>query len=226
MQLTKRRIIILGVLSLVLAGGAVWLFLVNRFVRVPTGAMANTILPGESLIVDRLVTNISRGDIIIFKHPQENSVQYVSRVVGMPGETIEIRDTKVLINQKELGEIRVAVEMDMDMGPSAMREISSEGEGTYRVFYYSPREELVGVTTQPFGHQIQLLGVDKPFQVPDDHYFVMGDNRDNSQDSRYLGPIARSLITGKPYFTYWSVERGELGGSERIRWNRVFSKLK
>ena len=224
MQLTKRRIIILGVLAIVLAAGATWLFLFNRFVRVPTGAMANTILPGESLLVDRLVNHISRGDIIIFKNPQDNSVLYVSRVVGMPGETIEIRDTKVFINQKELGEIRVAVEMDP--GPRAMRELSSEGEGTYRVFYYSPREEQSEVVTQLFGRKIQLLGVDEPFAVPDGHYFVMGDNRDNSQDSRYLGPVAHSLITGKPYFTYWSVERDELGRSERIRWNRVFSKLK
>ena len=224
MQLTKRRIIVLGVLSLVLAGGAVWLLLLNRFVRVPTGAMANTILPGDSLIVDRLVTNISRGDIIVFKNPQDNSVQYVSRVVGMPGETVEIRETKVLINHKELGEKRVAVEMYEGRG--GMRELSSEGEGAYRVFYYSPREELVAVMAQPAGRRMQLFGVDKPFEVPADHYFVMGDNRDNSQDSRYLGSVSRSLITGKPYFTYWSVERGEQGGSDRIRWDRVFSKLK
>ena len=222
MKLTKRRIIILGVLAMVLAAGAVW-FLFNRFVRVPTGAMANTILPGDSLVVDRVVKQISRGDIIIFKYPEEHSVQYVSRVIGMPGETIEVRDTKVFINQNELGEIRVAV---LKSGSYAMRELSSEGEGTYRVFYYSPREEQVPVLSGLFGRKMKLFGVGEPFEVPADHYFVMGDNRDNSQDSRYFGPVSRSLVTGKPYFRYWSVERDELGGSGRVRWDRVFSKLK
>jgi signal peptidase I len=78
--MSKRRIIILGVVALIVAAVASWAFLFSRFVHVPTGAMANTILPGDSLVVDRLFGQIKRGDIIIFKYPQDHSVRYVSRV--------------------------------------------------------------------------------------------------------------------------------------------------
>ena len=223
MQLTKRKIVTFGVLAIILAAGVVWLLIFNRFVRVPTAAMANTILPGENLVVDRFVNRVKRGDIIIFKNPENQTVQYVSRVVGLPGETIEIRDEKVFINDKELNELRVSVRMDPR--PVALHELSSEGEGPYRVFY-NARESQAPSVFAPLGRGITLYGVNRPFAVPDANYFVMGDNRDNSQDSRYLGPVARELITGKPYFIYWSVENGEGGGSGGIRWNRVFSKLK
>ena len=222
MRLTRKRII-LGALAIILAAGGIWLELFNKFVRVPTGAMAASILPGDKLVVDRFFHEIKRGDIILFKYPADPQVQYVSRVIGLPGETIEIRNTKVLINQEDLGEPSVLVEGDP--GSRGMRELSSEGVGPYRVFYYFD-EHQEGAAIRPLMLHVELFGVDKPFAVPNGHYFVMGDNRDNSQDSRYFGPVARELITGKPYFIYWSAERDEGGGSGRIRWDRVFSKLK
>ena len=219
MQLTKRKIITFGVLAIILAAGAIWLLVFNRFVRVPTGAMANTILPGETLLVHRFVNQVHRGDIIVFRYPEDPSVQFVSRVIGLPGETIETRDNKVFINGEELGEFRVSVEMDSR--PVALRELSSEGKGSYRVFYFARDYQEPAAVNSSRG-AFTLRGVNEPFAVPDASYFVMGDNRDNSMDSRYFGPVARQLITGKPYFVYWSVE----SGTRRIRWNRVFSKLK
>jgi len=222
MRLTRKRIT-LGALAIILAAGGIWLEFFNRLVRVPTGAMAASIMPGDKLVVDRFFHEIRRGDIILFKYPPDPQVQYVSRVIGLPGETIEIRNTKVLINQENLGELSVLVEGDP--GSSGMRELSSEGAGPYRVFYYFD-EHQEGAAIRPLMLHVELFGVGKPFAVPGGHYFVMGDNRDNSQDSRYFGPVARELITGKPYFIYWSAERDEVGGSGRIRWDRVFSKLK
>ena len=125
--MSKRRIIILGVGALILGGVGIWSLLFTQFVHVPTGAMANTILPGDSLVVDRLFGEIKRGDIIMFKYPMDPSVRYVSRVIGLPGETIEIRGTAVLINGEELSERRTMVDGESE---APLRELSTEGEGS------------------------------------------------------------------------------------------------
>src|SRR5436190_20543448 len=81
-----------------------------RAVRVPTGAMANTIVPGDCLFANRLFGEVKRGDIVLFKYPSEPAVSYVSRVVGLPGETIHVQGTAIFINDKQIPEQRVYVE--------------------------------------------------------------------------------------------------------------------
>ena len=173
-------------------------------------------------MVDRIVGAIHRGDIIIFKYPEDNSVQYVSRVIGLPGETIEVRRSKVYINEMELRERRVFVEPDG--GGPPLVALSSEGEGSYSALYYAGEDEMAS-TLPSFMDSLEIFGANKPYAVPSGHYFVMGDNRDNSHDSRFWGTVPHEFITGKPYMVYWSVERHE-AGNERIRWNRIFSRLK
>jgi len=178
--------------------------------------MANTIIPGDHLLVKRRAFGeISRGDLIIFDYPKDRSVKYVSRVVGLPGEAIELRGTSIYINGKELPEQRVIVNQDFES--EALEELSTEGSGPYRVFYSqhpTGTSEVEGV-----------FGTDGPFRIPANEYFVMGDNRDNSEDSRYWGTVPRPLIFGKPTVIYWSVSRTK-GGDENPRWERVFTKLK
>jgi len=106
------------------------------FVRVPTGSMANTIIPGDHLVVKKTVGTVERGNVIVFKWPKDPSIIYVSRVVGLPGETIAFRERKIFVNGQELSEQRVIVKPD-DLNTGALQELSSEGVGPYRVFYFS-----------------------------------------------------------------------------------------
>lgn len=195
-----------------------------RFVKVPTGSMKNTILPGDRLLVKRSAEDIQRGDIIIFKFPKDNSIQYIERVIGLPGETIQVHNQKVFINGAELAEKRAFYDYDdsFENWERAFKAERTEGEGAYTAFYQTTEEpgeaELMARMLNPFG-------ITEPFEIPQGHYFVLGDSRADSEDSRYWGTVAKELITGKPILIYASVEKPATGG-EKIRWERVFTKVK
>jgi signal peptidase I len=195
MAVLKRILIISAAafgLMVILLVGYYLVFL--HVVRVPTGAMANTILPGDHVVVrKRAIGDIKRGDVIIFTYADDQSTHFISRVIGLPSETIQIRGRQVLINGKEL--------------------LSSEGEGPYQAFYLASQADAP--TEGPFA------SVD-PFRIPDGQYFVMGDNRDNSQDSRFRGPILRQAVFGKATMIYWSLSPSD----ESIRTERMFRKIK
>lgn len=131
-------------------------------VEVPTGSMENTIMVGDRVITLRLsylFHNPKRGDIIVFPYPDNEKVDYIKRIIGLPGETIEGKDGYVYINGKKLIEAYVTSLLDNDFGP---------------------------------------------YVVPEDSYFMMGDNRAVSEDSRYWGNkfVKRSKIIGKALFKY------------------------
>jgi signal peptidase I len=166
-------------------------------VRVPTGAMLNTIVPGDRLVVYRLIGKINRGDVIAFQYPDDKEY-FISRVIGLPGETIQLKGKIVYINDRALDEQRVFVDPRYD-GKEPLKELSTDGSGPYRVY-----------VKHTFSEELLLLdasgdfGGETPFQVPNDSYFVMGDNRDNSYDSRYRGAVPRHLIWGRPSIIYYS----------------------
>lgn len=222
----RRRIPILSLVlfSLGLAAVPAYYFLFIQLVRVPTGSMANTIVPGDQMVVrKRAFGEIKRGDIIIFEFPKDPSVKYVSRVVGLPGEAIEIRDKVVYIDGNELPEERVTVTPGYGGRFSALEELSSEGHGPYRVFYFSRGPETESLL--PTRGTEDEFGTSGPFRIPGGQYFVLGDNRDNSEDSRFWGTVTREAIRGKPSMIYWS-SRVDESGEEQPRWERVFRKLK
>jgi signal peptidase I len=142
---------------------------VNKFVFSPSASrIERALLP---------VRNIRRGDVIVFKYPDEPDRDFIKRVIGLPGETLEVREKKVYINGTPLDE------------PYA--------------HYLQP------VTTPSEFHEVTSFDVrDRygPVTVPANHLFVMGDNRDNSQDSRYWGFLPRENIKGKALIIYWSYE--------------------
>jgi signal peptidase I len=123
------------------------------------------------------VGTLARGDVVVFKYPVEPDRDFIKRVIGLPGETIEVKEKKVYINGKPFEEGYV----HFLAPPAAQSEL-------HEVTSFDVRERYGPVT------------------VPANQYFVMGDNRDNSQDSRYWGFLPRENVKGKALIIYWSYE--------------------
>ena len=223
MSSIRKRLLIIGIAVLAVSGVALVAYRVFfvKMIRVPTGAMANTIVPGDCLVVKRLFGDVKRGDIIIFRYPSQPSIQYVSRVVGLPGESIQVRDTSVYINGKPIPEQRVFVRYRYDFDFGVLDEVSSEGSGQYRVFYFTHDKKLVATVNE----SRMKFAVTEPFEIPSNQYFVMGDNRDNSLDSRYQGAVPRDLIWGKPTTIYWSSHEDQ-SHQESVKWERIGKQVK
>jgi signal peptidase I len=139
---------------------------------------------------------VRRGDILVFKYPEDPSRDFIKRVIGLPGDTIEMRNKKVYVNGTPLSE-------------------------PYAHFIYPPDEP--GSGAPDVDSPGDLLRSFPPMMVPPDNYFMMGDNRDNSQDSRYWGFMPRDYVKGKALFVYFSF--GEGGGLANIRWSRLLHQI-
>ncbi len=160
---------------------------------VPTPSMEPTILVGDRLLIDKFTIRngfrlglpltpqhtVERGDVIVFKFPREPRVLYVKRAIGLPGETLEILNKNVYIDGKLLHE-PYKVHSDSYIYPR--RGLYHQASGDSQRDNYGPKT------------------------IPDGLYFVMGDNRDDSADSRYFGLLPRSHIVGTPMFVFWSYE--------------------
>lgn len=186
-----------------------------RMVRVPSGSMMNTVLPGDRLLVTKVFGTIERGEIVVFQYP-EDSTYYLARVVGLPGETIQVRGHEVYINERLLDEQKVVANSKDDRGEEPFEEISTEGSGPYRVFFTQPPDQVddLGVDAN--------FGVATPFRIPANSFFMLGDNRDNSFDSRHRGAVPRELIWGSSTVIYMSTPLH----SEDVRWNRVMKRIR
>jgi signal peptidase I len=184
-------------------------FIVQAF-KIPTGSMENNLLIGDHLLVNKFVfaptlssiegkllpiDPIRRGDIVVFKYPEEPDRDFIKRVIGLPGDTIELRNKKVFINGKGLDEPYVHFLFPAEEG-------SDGGLNDFDV-------------RRNYG----------PVTVPADHYFMMGDNRDNSQDSRYWGFLPRSYVKGKALFVYFSFAEQPSGLLDNVRWGRIFHQI-
>jgi signal peptidase I len=165
---------------------------VAQATQVPTESMKPTILVGDHFFLDKVSFPanypavirpylphrlVNRGDIIAFKSPTDGNIPFVKRVIGLPADQIEIRDKTVYVNGQKLDE-QYKIHVD---------------SATYSPDPWTPEE-------------LKIRDNYGPVSVPADSYFVMGDNRDNSNDSRYWGFVAWNEIIGKPLFVYWSYE--------------------
>jgi signal peptidase I len=215
-------------------------------VTVPTGSMQNTILIGDYLLVNKFIftpggnplpflpqRDVERGDIIVFKYPgHPDNVQkfpdqggppykinFVKRVVGLPGDKVEFRDNRVYINDQLLPEHRIVADPPVDRygrkdDQSALIVKSEEprtGDEKYSVYY--SEDEMQAAEKGLLKPQGEFGVEGKPFIVPEASYFVMGDSRDESLDSRYWGVVPRELIIGQAMFVYWSCDRSASNGS-------------
>jgi signal peptidase I len=140
-------------------------------------------------------------------------VNYVKRVIGLPGETVEFRDNQVFINGQLLPEHRMIGDSDDNMSALTVSEFEARRpEETYDVYYSRDTMEMVkaGQHAPKRGMEFGVEG--KTMKVPDNSFFVMGDSRDKSEDSRYWGFVPRELIVGRAMFVYWSCDRGASNG--------------
>ncbi len=146
-------------------------------VKVEGTSMAPLLTDQERIFINKFVYRfepIERGDVVVFWYPLDRSKSFIKRVIGLPGETIEIRSGKLYVNAKELGEPYV---------PAMYLDGSNYG----------------------------------PVQIPVGNYFVMGDHRDSSNDSRVFGPVGRPYIYGKAVFAYWPADHfGSLTSSYTV----------
>ncbi len=185
--------------------------LVQAYV-IPTGSMEDTLLIGDYLLVDKLsyapagpmskyllpYTPVRRGDIVVFRYPVDIRQTFVKRVIGLPGDRIRIESKNVILNGTPLEE--------------PYKYTKSDYLQSYRDFF--PGEPNVSLPDSGL-KMIEQSVVDREVHVPADHYFVMGDNRDSSLDSRYWGFVPRANIIGKPFIIYWSYDAptSQLAGS-------------
>ncbi len=197
--------------------------LVQAYV-IPTPSMENTLLVGDHLLVDKLAYSPAgsigkfllpyeeprRGDIIVFRYPLNISVNYVKRVVGVPGDHIRIVNKKVYRNGL------------------ALREPYAYFSASYPDYY---RDNFPGdAAASPYESGRDMLQnhvVNGDLVVPPGFYFAMGDNRDDSEDSRYWGFVPRANIIGKPLIVYWSyaTDTQSLVGSSFSTLSRHFGDL-
>lgn len=205
---------------------ALVLFLVIRSMgleafKIPTGSMEGTLLVGDFLLVNKAaygaripgtdlylpaLAEPARGDVVVFNPPHEPDRNYVKRVVGVPGDTLEMRDKVLLVNGSPLEE-RYARYIDVRgdaVHPAMEWQASHLVASPWR---YAPSRDTWG-----------------PIVVPQARYFVLGDNRDNSEDSRYWGFVERDRIRGRPWIVYYSAEPGRKESHDilrRVRWSRL-----
>jgi signal peptidase I len=160
--------------------------------NIPSGSMKPTLLVGDFILVNKLVYRFSepqRGDIVVFKYPIDPNIDFIKRIIALPGEEVEVRNNQVFINGKPLPLIEVNREEENGVRKVIYEEVLPEGI-KHKVQFY----EDFPFSKRDFG----------PVVVPPNHYFVMGDNRDNSEDSRYWGFLPRENIVGKAFVIYFS----------------------
>jgi signal peptidase I len=190
-------------------------FVVQAF-QIPSESMMNTLLVGDYLLVNKLCyggaglgdhlmpyQKISRGDIIVFHYPIDPQQHFVKRVIGVPGDHLRLVNKQVWINGRLLKEPYVRF---LDPPNNMFRD-------------NFPRLDIPAVGLEgKWWLEMRKLVEDGQLIVPERHYFVMGDNRDNSQDSRYWGFVPRENIIGRPLLIYWSVQNWDVNRLSSSSW--------
>jgi signal peptidase I len=201
-------------------------FVVEAF-KIPSGSMIPTLDIGDHLLVNKFIygprlpfTDIriftwkepKRGEIIVFKYPENETKNFIKRVIGLPGDKLEIKKGILFINDQPVPVV----------AQGAFRE---KEQGDASSYYEKPKvfEEQLGSVKHNLQYLRDQSGYDfGPKLVPADSVFVMGDNRDNSQDSRVWGFVKFEKILGRALIIYWSWD----GDDRWVRWERIGSLIR
>jgi signal peptidase I len=221
-------------------------------VKVPTGSMQNTITIGDHLLVNKFIfapgtslpflpqREIKRGDIIVFKYPgnpynpksderADNRpilTNYVKRVIGIPGDRISIKGNTVVVNGEVVPEHRITARDHNRKDPLEILDAPAKKPGELYDVYYDPGAEDDERVYSAFEGKNEIV-------VPPNSYFVMGDNRNNSEDSRFWGFVPRDLVIGRAMFVYWSYDESAPSSNNPVidffmntRWSRTGTLVK
>ena len=201
-------------------------FVLQTFV-ITSGSMEDTLLVGDFLYVNRLsvgsrvpftqtrlpgYSEIRRGDVIVFDPHHEDDMKLVKRLVGLPGDTLQMVAGQLIRNGEELLE------------PYVKHEDPRGGEQFLPEMLWQAEFLLPEVDRSSYRPTRDTWG---PLVVPQEHYFMLGDNRDGSLDSRFWGPLASWRVEGRAVFKYFSYDRGSVPFAflRRVRWDRILDGI-
>jgi signal peptidase I len=196
-------------------------FLFEPF-KIPSGSMIPTLLVGDLILVNKyhygvrlpvinkkIIANHEpqRGDVMVFRYPKDTSIDYIKRVVGVPGDEVSFREQRLYVNgvQAPLEQTPPPGFYDEDLRLYFPEYQEKLGDVTHRILlntasqpFYGPEDKI----TFPFRENCRYSAEGVTCKVPPGHYFMMGDNRDNSQDSRWWGFVPDENIVGKAFFVW------------------------
>ena len=209
--------------------------------NIPSGSMKPNLLVGDFIFVSKYSYGFSRhslpfsiplipekifsnkperGDVVVFKTPENNRTDYIKRVIGLPGDKIEIKNGIIFINGSEILRKKLNDFIDTDNNTSNKRV------RMYNEYFFDKEINILDLTDNGIVDNTQL------FIIPENHFFVMGDNRDNSQDSRFIstvGFIPFENLVGKAQFIFFSLENARFleiwKWPNSIRYERIFQKI-
>ena len=197
-------------------------FVVRSFVvepfKIPSGSMVPTLLVGDFILVNKFeyglrlpITNtkitqgrpVQRGDVVVFRYPKDESVDYIKRVIGLPGDVIEYQDKKLTINGKPVPETPLPDYLDEERLGYA-KQFQEDIDGRKNAILNNPAVPpfIVGAEDYPYRDNCQYNARGVICKVPPGNFFMMGDNRDNSADSRYWGFAPERNIVGRAFFIW------------------------
>jgi signal peptidase I len=184
-------------------------FVVQAF-KIPSGSMEQNLLIGDHILVNKFayalrtselersllpIRDLERGDVVVFKFPGDPERDFIKRLIGLPGDRIEIINKQTFVNDQPLE------------------------EGSYA--YFADQRVYTREKSRFLAEAYRLRDNFGPYTIPEGNYFFLGDNRDNSDDSRFWGTVPASYIKGKALLVYWSFE----GPEESLEWNGFGAKL-
>ncbi len=202
--------------------------------KIPSGSMIPTLLVGDHLLVNKFVygtkipftdieifpiEKIKRGDVIVFTYPNnerdpsKNGLYYIKRVVGLPGDEIDLNGRNLIVNGEE-----VPIEYEGTYSDNR----NSERFDEHREDLFCKEHTVIFRNGKENTNRGSYIPVTK---VPEGYVFVMGDNRDNSQDSRFWGFVPIENIAGKAFIIHWSWDFANPDVVNKVRWNRILSGI-
>ena len=197
-------------------------FLVEPF-RIPSGSMMPTLLIGDFILVNKFTYGVrlpvlntkilengspERGDIVVFRFPKDPTVDYIKRVIGLPGDRIGYYRKQIYVNGNPMKQT------PMGLYAGGSQGAGMEGESLFNEELGAVQHDILMRAGDPSAREGEFI-------VPAGHYFVMGDNRDNSNDSRFWGAVPEANLVGRAFFIWMSWDSGKPG----IAFNRIGTVL-